>query len=162
MNENIGFSEVKKEIISKLSYRNRNVFPTDLKYQLERKGFVKVCLGCGEKLTGRKESWCGGNCANEHYNKYFWSNIREKLIRKYNKCQACSSGSFLEVHHIHPIALGGDPFEEENLIVLCPDCHLDAHSGLGASIKDYRDKLYYENYVKTNHIRSLDKFGLFG
>lgn len=159
----MGFFQIKEEVISKLSYRNRNISPLILKDQLKKEGFVKVCLGCGEKLTGRNTSWCNGNCSCEFYSKYIWTNLRAKLIRKYSKCQACSNGSFLlEVHHIHPIALGGDPFGEENLIVLCPDCHLDAHSELGATIKDFRDKSFYEHYVKINNIKILDKFGVFG
>lgn len=160
----MNFLEAKKEIMLKLTYRHRSVSPTDLKNYLEKKGFTKVCLGCGEKLTGRNRSWCRGNCSYEFYSKYIWSNLRAKLLRKVGyKCQACSKNEItLEVHHIHPIALGGDPFEEENLIVLCFDCHLDAHSKLEATIKDFREKKYYEDYVKRNRIKTLDNFGVLG
>lgn len=158
------FNEVKEEIISKLSYKNRNISPSDLKIQLKEKGFFKLCIGCGEKLTGRNTSWCNGNCSYEFYSRYIWSNLRSKLIKKERYiCQSCKTkscdGAFpLEVHHIFPIALGGNPFDEENLIVVCPDCHLDAHFELGITMKDYRDKEYYLNYVKENKIKTLDKF----
>ena len=93
-----------------------------------------------------------------------WSNLRSKLIENSGyTCQSCNTkscnGAFpLEVHHIYPIALGGNPFDEDNLIVVCPDCHLDAHTELGITKKDYRDKEFYMNYVKKNRIKTLDKF----
>jgi len=158
------FKEVKAEIIEHLSYKTRNISPTDLKIQLNIYGFVNICLGCGVELTGRKTSWCGSDCSSEFTNKYMWNLLREKLLKKANhKCQSCNKGSsegvyLHEVHHIHPIALGGNPFDEENLIVLCPDCHLDAHGELGVTMKDYRDKEYYINYAKERSIKTLDKF----
>jgi len=43
------------------------------------------------------------------------------------RCSWC--GCYLTVrHHIYPHSLGG-PHSEDNLILLCPNCHTDVHSG---------------------------------
>lgn len=158
------FQDAKEETINKLSYKSRSISPTDLKERLKELGFIKICLGCGIQLTGRNQSWCNGDCSHNFYSKYIWSNLRSRLLKESkHKCQTCNTkscdGTFpLEVHHIHPIALGGNPFDEENLIVVCPVCHLDAHTELGITRKDYRDKEYYANYVKERSIRTLDYF----
>ncbi len=157
------FKEVKQEIIDKLSYKSRSLSPTDLKERLLKYGFIRICLGCGIELTGRKQSWCSSDCSSEFTNKYIWNILRERMLKLANhKCQSgsCKKEMLLEVHHIHPIALGGNPFDEENLTVVCPDCHLDAHAELGITMKDYRDKEYYENYAKERRIKTLDKFGV--
>jgi len=39
------------------------------------------------------------------------------------KCSVCGAKNFLELHHIQPISLGGEN-SPDNLIVLCPTCHM--------------------------------------
>ncbi|MDE2661250.1 MAG: HNH endonuclease signature motif containing protein [Acidobacteriota bacterium] len=39
------------------------------------------------------------------------------------RCQDCGKAGVLEVHHVQPLADGGDPFELDNLRVLCRPCH---------------------------------------
>ncbi|MFC1573371.1 HNH endonuclease, partial [Candidatus Eisenbacteria bacterium] len=51
------------------------------------------------------------------------------LARDQHRCQTpgCKRSRFLEVHHIHPMALGGSN-RPENLITLCSGCHRLRHS----------------------------------
>lgn len=51
-----------------------------------------------------------------------------KLARK-DRCEYCGRPASGEPHHLRPRSLGGRD-AKENLIQLCPDCHLRAHSGL--------------------------------
>lgn len=52
------------------------------------------------------------------------------------KCQICGYDKHVEVHHIKPISsfppdtLISDINSEDNLVVLCPNCHWEADNGL--------------------------------
>jgi len=53
---------------------------------------------------------------------------RDRIIERDGKCRRCGCSEQLRVHHIVPIALGGES-GSENLVTLCEECHQDAHSG---------------------------------
>ena len=105
------------------------------------------CLNCGKELTNRQVKYCSNKCQREYQEKekiQAWKNgtfdgmsgqygisstIRNYLFKKYdNKCQKCGWGEVnpttnlipLEIHHID-----GDyrNNKEENLELLCPNCH---------------------------------------
>ena len=44
-----------------------------------------------------------------------------------SKCEKCKRKGGLDVHHIRAISKGGSNVGS-NLVVLCPNCHRDAHS----------------------------------
>ena len=49
--------------------------------------------------------------------------IRTQAIKKYgSKCELCGYNLSVDVHHIIPKNKGG-PYEIENLMVICPNCH---------------------------------------
>lgn len=52
--------------------------------------------------------------------------MRILLLSKHNCCEKCGSTIGLEIHHKKPLSLGGNTVEE-NLIVLCANCHIEAH-----------------------------------
>jgi hypothetical protein len=52
-----------------------------------------------------------------------------------------------EVHHVVPIHLGGNS-SLENLIVLCKNCHLEAHKEIRIS-----------ETLRMNHQQTFEKFG---
>ena len=109
---------------------------------------TRYCINCGNVLNNRSQKvFCSLNCSTEYrYVEYIkrWKNgeesgiageygisqnIRRYLKEKYdNKCQLCGWGEIntftgnvpLEVHHID-----GDYTNntEENLQLLCPNCH---------------------------------------
>jgi hypothetical protein len=53
---------------------------------------------------------------------------RDRIIERDGNCRRCGASKQLRVHHIVPIAFGGES-ESENLVTLCEPCHQDAHSG---------------------------------
>ncbi|HCO7629558.1 TPA: HNH endonuclease [Escherichia coli] len=64
--------------------------------------------------------------------------VAEVLLRANGKCQSCRCDApflkedgtpFLEVHHIEWLSKGGED-SVENAIVLCPNCHRQAHYGV--------------------------------
>ena len=108
---------------------------------------MKTCLNCGKELTGKQQKYCCHNCQIEFQRSEYialWKkgerdgmsgkngmseHIRNYLLKKFNYCcQKCGWGETnpttgripLEIHHID-----GDyrNCTEDNLEVLCPNCH---------------------------------------
>lgn len=107
---------------------------------------MKTCLNCGKELVGAQQKYCSNKCQLEYQHKEYiilWKEgkvdgltgkntsnyIRNYFLAKYNnKCQKCGWGQRnpvtnripLEIHHID-----GDyrNNKEENLELLCPNCH---------------------------------------
>ena len=129
------------------------------------------CLNCGKELEGIKKSrnvFCDNKCQKEYiYKEYIkhWKNgeenglngeygisnhIKHYLFEKHNcKCEKCGWGETneftgtipLEVHHID-----GDykNNKEENLQLLCPNCHslTETHKSHNKKGRQGRKKYY--------------------
>ena len=107
----------------------------------------KRCLNCGKILNKENRIYCDQKCQQEfQYKQYIdrWKNgledglrgkyqislhIRRYLFDKYNsKCAQCGWGELnvltgnipLEVHHIDGDYTNNN---EDNLLLLCPNCH---------------------------------------
>ena len=104
------------------------------------------CLNCGKKLTKRQTKYCSNTCQKEYefqqriikwkngqLSGYSGTNIspyvRRYMLEKNNySCEICgwnkinpfSGNSPLEVHHKDGNFMNN---KEENLQVLCPNCH---------------------------------------
>jgi 5-methylcytosine-specific restriction endonuclease McrA len=67
-----------------------------------------------------------------------WPARRRRHLADEPDCQACGSGTDLEVHHVVPVSAGGDelPDDPRALITLCRQCHLVvAHAGNWSSYR---------------------------
>lgn len=113
-----------------------------------KKRVLRFCENCGKELTTKNaKKFCSIKCQREkHYKDYIerWKNgeengvsgkydisdnIRKYLFEKYNcKCEKCGWGEIntntgqipLQIHHIDGNCLNN---KEENLQLLCPNCH---------------------------------------
>ena len=110
-------------------------------------GKVRYCLNCGKLLNNRQTKYCSNICETDYqYKQYInrWKSgeetglsgeysisqhIRRYLMNKYScKCQLCGWGEVnqytnttpLEIHHI---AGNYKNNNEDNLQLLCPNCH---------------------------------------
>lgn len=108
---------------------------------------VKVCVNCGKLLNSSQVLYCSHTCQQEYQNKKYidrWKNgledglsgeynlsdrIRNYLLNKTNcKCELCGWGKTnqftnripLEIHHKDGNYMNN---KEDNLQVLCPNCH---------------------------------------
>ena len=126
----------------------------------------KFCLLCGKELKSGQYKFCCNKCYQEYQTKQRideWihnpenfsgetisSTVKRYLMTKYDcKCQKCGWGEMnettgkipLEVHHIN-----GDCTDnrEENLQLLCPNCHslTPNHGSLNRGSKRYKLKKY--------------------
>ena len=54
-----------------------------------------------------------------------WRSVREVHLRNHQACEACGATKRVEVHHVPPVHEYPDrELDAENLITLCPRCHL--------------------------------------
>ena len=108
---------------------------------------MRVCLVCGKPLTKYQKKYCSSQCTNDGKYQDFitkWKNgeeqgmrgeynisrhIKRYLFEKYNyKCSKCGWGEMnpysklipLEIEHIDG---NYQNHKEENLTLLCPNCH---------------------------------------
>jgi len=55
-----------------------------------------------------------------------WQKTRREALRQANhKCGACGQTEQLVGHHIIPLSAGGEPFDVDNVSVLCRSCHME-------------------------------------
>ena len=119
------------------------------------------CLNCGKGISKRNK-YCNNKCQKEYeYNQYIdkWKNgevagirgeyqtslyIKKYLLKKYNnKCSKCGWGELnkftnvipLEVEHIDGNYKNNN---EDNLIILCPNCHSLTSTYKGANLNHGR------------------------
>ena len=130
------------------------------------------CLNCGKELTGRQTKYCSNQCQKEYQYKEFierWqqglengivgqygisNHIKRYMFTKHNyKCEKCGWGQInpftqtlpLEIHH-----KDGDyrNNNEDNLELLCPNCHSLTQSYKGANRSGREDR---EKYVSRKN-----------
>lgn len=91
-------------------------------------------------LLAVRDGYCAEHykAATRHYNQYqrdpasnkrygrAWKRIRDRYISRHPLCEECVAAGRLtpaeEVHHVVPLAQGGD-HAQENLMALCKSCH---------------------------------------
>jgi 5-methylcytosine-specific restriction endonuclease McrA len=92
------------------------------------------CDACGAPLVGQARRWCRDGCDDVYWTNHRWPRARGAARRRADigdgryRCRRCGCGTRApEVNHKTP-ALGAHAHEscahhQENLEVLCHDCH---------------------------------------
>ena len=70
-----------------------------------------------------------GSAAERGYDSH-WHKFRNTYLRAHPLCSDCGKPSCI-VHHVRPLADGGDKYDVDNLKALCLDCHARIHSSDG-------------------------------
>lgn len=70
------------------------------------------------------------------------------LVESRNTCNLCWKSREVQIHHIDPVEEGGDN-SEENLIVVCLNCHSEAHTAkhMARNLKSQTLRLYKETWL---------------
>ncbi len=104
----------------------------------EERGHVPCCSeGCRNSYTslllGGDGTWVpGGQYKRSRNRGYRWRVVRQQyltLVR--GRCEGCEAPA-VEVHHLHPVAAGGDLLAFDNLMACCKSCHENMHWQLAA------------------------------
>lgn len=146
----------------------------------------KYCLNCGKELIKGQGKYCSNNCQQEYQNKQKileWKNgtfngmsgkyglskvIRKYLLEKVNySCELCgwnkinpiTGKSPLEIHHIDGDYTNN---KEENLQVLCPNCHSLTPTYKALNKDGREDRQEYTNRKKIQQNYCIDCGALIG
>jgi hypothetical protein len=70
------------------------------------------------------------------------------LVESRNTCNICWKSKEVQIHHIIPVEFGGDN-SEDNLIVVCLNCHSDVHTqrDMARNLKPRTIRLYKETWL---------------
>jgi hypothetical protein len=112
------------------------------------------------KIEKGKDTWINKYIQDRNNGKlHAWDTIRKyHFIIKNNTCEVCSTNEWngdsvpLELHHVDGnINNNGD----DNLQVLCPNCHSQTHNFRGRNLKYSPPKFLEKNEVFDNRIESF-------
>ena len=137
------------------------------------------CLNCGKELSNKQTKYCSNACQIEYqYNQWVtrWKagqengirgkygiseHLKKYLFQKYNyKCSRCGWGEInpftntlpLEIEHIDGNYLNNS---EDNLTILCPNCHSLTATYKGANKGNGRkDRKQYSLYANPEQEKS--------
>ena len=140
---------------------------------------MKNCINCGKELIGRQTKYCSNGCQKEYEHKQWierWkageetgmrgkygisNHLKKYLLDKYgHKCARCGWGKVnpftytlpLEVEHIDGDYMNNT---EDNLILLCPNCHSLTATYKGANKGNGRkDRKQYSLYANPEQEKS--------
>ena len=104
--------------------------------QIGRSGVMNIIHAFAPETDRRK-----GYSKTPKERSYLWAKRQRGEIRKPKICAACGAKEALELHHIIPLAAGGND-ENYNLIFLCHSCHWKLH------IEIYK-KISFKNSLST-------------
>lgn len=101
----------------------------------EKRDQVPCCsVDCRNRYTslllGGDGTWeVGGRYRFKDRGDYtYWRKIRAEYIRAIGGvCEGCQGAPVEQVHHLVPVARGGDLFSFDNLMGVCLDCHDNMH-----------------------------------
>lgn len=88
------------------------------------------CDWCGRLLVARQTRWCSRLCLIEFRSNHVWKFARQTALGRFPACVSCGGRASLEVNHVVP--LDGQArsqscaHHQDNLEVLCHDCHVVA------------------------------------
>ncbi len=85
------------------------------------------CRVCGEKVRGRRTTYCSGECAEYQCRLGSWSDMRAWVFERDGRsCRDCGDTTFkrgYKCDHIIPVHRGGGQLGPDNLQTLCRTCH---------------------------------------
>lgn len=140
--------------------------------QLRKRKPPKYCKNCEKELSRRNKIYCNGKCQHEYKRKQWikeWkegkhtgiigqdqlaTNLKQYIKEKFNnKCIKCGWSEINPYTNTNPVEI--DHIDgnfrnnkEENLTLLCPNCHSLTETYRGANRgkgRRYRTELYFKN-----------------
>ena len=107
----------------------------------EARGHVACCSrACRNVRTslvlGGDGTWAVGGRYGKPNQRPGWTKLRRAYLKAVRgQCEGCG-GCAAEVHHLQPLARGGELLEWSNLVAVCKGCHENMHAQLRAGAFD--------------------------
>lgn len=112
----------------------KDMFPISKNIK-DRSTYRTKCSSC-DYVESRKDDspFTCGFCKDNTKSPHNWDTIRYKAIKNNDgKCDICSTTKKISVHHVDHDRTNN---KEENLRVLCSQCHASLHKNEGRKIKE--------------------------
>lgn len=88
------------------------------------------------RLLGGDGTWVEGGRYDKPNQRPGWAKTRRMYMRSVGgACEGCGA-SAIEVHHLRPLARGGELLDFDNLMAVCGVCHKGMHAALRAGLFD--------------------------
>jgi|GEM_PF-6521888 len=82
-------------------------------------------------LLGGDGTWSSDRRSAKRRRGHQWRLTRAAYLKTVGPtCEGCSGAPITEVHHLHPVAGGGEPYSFDNLMAVCKPCHDLMHEQL--------------------------------
>lgn len=75
-----------------------------------------------------------------------WIKTRDRVRQERKVCEVCGSDEELQVHHLTYENIGNE--KDEDLILLCKDCHYAVHKGVYLVIPNMNIEKFDDNILK--------------
>ena len=110
-----------------------------------------LCGVLGSETSNPEFSWTFGGD--------IWTGEKRCILIRDPLCRICGVRPSVEVHHIRPKHLKGNPQHPQNLIGLCLECHDEVHRRIDRGIQKAIDESLKEVEVKTYQNKTLTDWG---
>ena len=88
-----------------------------------------------------------------------WEGEKRCILIRDPVCRICGVRPSVEVHHIRPKHLKGNPQHPRNLIGLCMRCHDEVHRRIDKGIQEAIDESLKEVEIKRYDVKLLTDWG---
>lgn len=98
---------------------------------------TKLCVACMKPVPQGRRRYCSNACLRTFTRNHTWYFVRKDILRRDRyTCQICRQRfrvRLLDIDHIIPLQMQGQPYDKNNLRTLCKTCHkaktrLDRHA----------------------------------
>lgn len=95
-----------------------------------------LSLACGKLLPKTKKGLINkcGACTHNYYMRHDYNYFVFHLKIRKKACEQCGNTDDLHLHHKKPIHQGGKIFDEDNVSILCEECHKKVHRELNRKV----------------------------
>lgn len=102
-------------------------------------------------------SYNNPDCSWTFGDSYIWEGEKKCILIRDPICRICGKNPSVEVHHIRPKHLKGNPIHPGNLIGLCLECHDEVHRRIDKGIQKAIDESLDVDFT-ISRCGPLDKF----
>lgn len=82
----------------------------------------------------------------EYLHSESWTKTRDRIRQERKVCEMCGSDKELQVHHLTYESIGNE--KDEDLILLCKNCHYAVHKGVYVVIPNMSVEKFDDNILK--------------
>jgi len=92
-----------------------------------------------EKIQSGSDNPMYGGSGSSWRSRSAWLQTRANVVTENTTCNKCGGSENIHAHHIIPVFAGGSKYDEDNVIPLCADCHIQVHKHIDPIFRSMGD-----------------------